>query len=78
LFAKVASTKWGAMFVFSHLANTGIGDANCRRCRKASHFYRELSVKVVYGGTNMGRDVNQLKKTFPTILVATPGSSKTI
>jgi replicative superfamily II helicase len=36
----------------------------------------DFSVQVVYGGTKMARDVNQLKRTLPTILVATPGRLK--
>jgi ATP-dependent RNA helicase MSS116 len=39
-------------------------------------FHHDLSVQVVYGGTKLGRDVNQLKKALPTILVATPGRLK--
>ena len=46
-----------------------IGD----QAEKLLTFHRSFNVQVVYGGTKMSRDVTQLRKTLPTILVATPG-----
>merc|ERR1719162_2291045 len=36
-------------------------------------FHNELSVKVIFGGTNMNRDISMFKSRVPSILVATPG-----
>jgi len=36
-------------------------------------FHKSLSAKVIFGGTNMNRDVTMLKRGIPSILVATPG-----
>lgn len=46
------------------------------QAEKLLTFHSEMSVQVVYGGTKIGRDVAQLKKKLPTILVATPGRLK--
>jgi len=43
------------------------------QAEKLITFHRHMSVQVMYGGTNMNRDVSRLKKQLPTILVATPG-----
>lgn len=43
------------------------------QAEKLLTFHSEMSVQVVYGGTKLGRDVTQLMKKLPTILVATPG-----
>ena len=43
------------------------------QAEKLLSFHSEMSVQVVYGGTKLGRDVAQLRKKIPTILVATPG-----
>lgn len=43
------------------------------QAEKLLTFHRDMSVQVIFGGTNIQRDINQLKKRVPTILVATPG-----
>lgn len=48
---------------------TQIGD----QAEKLLSFHRDMNVQVVFGGTNMKRDVNRLSNRLPTILVATPG-----
>lgn len=48
---------------------TQIGD----QAEKLSEFHRGMSVQVMFGGTNMKRDITRLSQRLPTILVATPG-----
>ena len=48
---------------------TQIGD----QAEKLAKFHRGMSVQVIFGGTNMKRDITRLSQKTPTILVATPG-----
>lgn len=48
---------------------TQIGD----QAEKLLTFHKDMNVQVIYGGTNVQRDVSQFKRKMPTILVATPG-----
>ena len=48
---------------------TQIGD----QAEKLAQFHRGMSVQVMFGGTNMKRDITRLSQLLPTILVATPG-----
>ena len=48
---------------------TQIGD----QAEKLTSFHRDMSVQVMFGGTNMKTDISRLSKRMPTILVATPG-----
>jgi ATP-dependent RNA helicase MSS116 len=48
---------------------TQIGD----QAQKLIQHHPELSCMVMYGGTNMKRDITRLNKKLPTILVTTPG-----
>lgn len=48
---------------------TQIGD----QAKKLLTFHKNLSCQVMFGGTDMKKDINALNKSIPTILVATPG-----
>jgi len=48
---------------------TQIGD----QAEKLVSFHKGMTVQVMFGGTNMNRDVTRLSQKAPTILVATPG-----
>lgn len=48
---------------------TQIGD----QAEKLATYHRGMSVQVMFGGTNMKRDITRLSQKTPTILVATPG-----
>jgi ATP-dependent RNA helicase MSS116, mitochondrial len=48
---------------------TQIGD----QAEKLAMFHRGMTVQVMFGGTNMKRDITRLSQKTPTILVATPG-----
>ena len=43
------------------------------QAEKLLTFHKNMSVQVMFGGTSVERDVKQLKRKLPTILVATPG-----
>jgi ATP-dependent RNA helicase MSS116 len=48
---------------------TQIGD----QAEKLLTFHEEAKVQVMFGGTNIGRDISPLNWLLPSILVATPG-----
>mmetsp|Transcript_599 Transcript_599/g.841 ORF Transcript_599/g.841 Transcript_599/m.841 type:complete len:682 (-) Transcript_599:127-2172(-) len=48
---------------------TQIGD----QAEKLLTYHPKLSCQVMFGGTNMKRDISRMNKQLPTILVATPG-----
>jgi superfamily II DNA/RNA helicase len=43
------------------------------QAEKLLTFHPDTKVQVMFGGTNMKTDINQLNRKLPTVLVATPG-----
>jgi CRISPR/Cas system-associated endonuclease/helicase Cas3 len=43
------------------------------QAEKLLTFHPDTKVQVMFGGTNMKTDINQLNRRLPTVLVATPG-----